>query len=147
MINDLQPGQILARGVTRHLHSHGFVTLQEFTPIRGLRADVMALGPRGEFWLVECKSSRNDFQTDRKRAGYLEWCDQYFWAVNADFPTDLLPTESGLIIADGFDAEIIREGALKPLAGARRKALMLRFAMAAARRLQRMIDPDAMRSA
>ena len=109
MINDLQPGQILARGVTRHLHSHGFVTLQEFTPIRGLRADVMALGPRGEFWLVECKSSRNDFQTDRKWAGYLEWCDQYFWAVNADFPTDLLPTESGLIIADGYDAEIIRE--------------------------------------
>jgi|TARA_B110000211_G_C13794510_1_gene427736 hypothetical protein len=107
----------------------------------------MALGPRGEFWLVECKSSRNDFQTDRKWAGYLEWCDQYFWAVNADFPTDLLPTESGLIIADGFDAEIIREGALKPLAGARRKALMLRFAMAAARRLQRVIDPDAMRSA
>jgi hypothetical protein len=107
----------------------------------------MALGPRGEFWLVECKSSRNDFQTDRKWAGYLEWCDQYFWAVNADFPTDLLPTESGLIIADGFDAEIIRERALKPLAGARRKALMLRFAMAAARRLQRVTDPDAMRSA
>ena len=147
MLNDLQPGQILARGVSRHLHSHGFVTLQEFSPIKGLRADVMALGPRGEFWLVECKSSRNDFQTDRKWAGYLEWCDEYFWAVNADFPTELLPMDSGLIIADRYDAEIIRRGTLKPLAAGRRKALMLRFASAAARRLQRVTDPDAMRSA
>jgi hypothetical protein len=107
----------------------------------------MALGPRGEFWLVECKSSRNDFQTDLKWAGYLEWCDEYFWAVNVDFPTELLPMDSGLIIADRYDAEIIRRGTLKALAAGRRKALMLRFASAAARRLQRVTDPDAMRSA
>ena len=146
MINDLQPGQILARGVTRHLQSYGFVSLQEFSPTRGLRADVMALGPRGEFWLVECKSSRVDFQTDRKWLGYLDWCDRYFWAVDDMFPTELLPEDSGLIIADGFDAEIIRDGEVRPLAAARRKALMLRFATAAARRLQRWTDPDALRA-
>lgn len=146
MINDLQPGQILARGVTRHLQSYGFVSLQEFSPTRGLRADVMALGPRGEFWLVECKSSRVDFQTDRKWLGYLDWCDRYFWAVDDVFPTELLPEDSGLIIADGFDAEIIRDGEVRPLAAARRKALMLRFATAAARRLQRWTDPDALRA-
>ena len=146
MINDLQPGQILARGVTRHLQSYGFVSLQEFIPTRGLRADVMALGPRGEFWLVECKSSRVDFQTDRKWLGYLDWCDRYFWAVDDVFPTELLPEDSGLIIADGFDAEIIRDGEVRRLAAARRKALMLRFATAAARRLQRWTDPDALRA-
>ena len=146
MIDNLQPGKILARGVTRHLQSHGFVSLQEFSPTRGLRADVMALGPRGEFWLVECKSSRVDFQTDRKWLGYLDWCDRYFWAVDDVFPTELLPEDSGLIIADGFDAEIIRDGEVRPLAAARRKALMLRFATAAARRLQRWTDPDALRA-
>ena len=146
MINNLQPGQILARGVTRHLQSHGFVSLQEFIPTEGLRVDVMALGPRGEFWLVECKSSRVDFQTDRKWLGYLDWCDRYFWAVDDVFPTELLPEDSGLIIADGFDAEIIRDGEVRPLAAARRKALMLRFATAAARRLQRWTDPDALRA-
>ena len=146
MINDLQPGQILARGVTRHLQSYGFVSLQEFSPTRGLRADVMALGPRGEFWLVECKSSRVDFQTDRKWLGYLDWCDRYFWAVDDVFPTELLPKDSGLIIADGFDAEIIRDGEVRRLAAARRKVLMLRFATAAARRLQRWTDPDALRA-
>ena len=106
----------------------------------------MALGPRGEFWLVECKSSRVDFQTDRKWLGYLDWCDRYFWAVDDVFPTELLPEDSGLIIADGFDAEIIRDGEVRPLAAARRKALMLRFATAAARRLQRWTDPDALRA-
>ena len=146
MINNLQPGQILARGVTRHLQSYGFVSLQEFSPTRGLRADVMALGPRGEFWLVECKSSRVDFQTDRKWLGYLDWCDRYFWAVDDVFPTELLPEDSGLIIADGFDAEIIRDGEVRRLAAARRKTLMLRFATAAARRLQRWTDPDALRA-
>ena len=146
MINNLQPGQILARGVTRHLQSYGFVSLQEFSPTRGLRADVMALGPRGEFWLVECKSSRVDFQTDRKWLGYLDWCDRYFWAVDNVFPTELLPEDSGLIIADGFDAEIIRDGEVRRLAAARRKVLMLRFATAAARRLQRWTDPDALRT-
>ena len=86
----MQPGQVIARGVCRLLASHDFGCLEEFVPKRGLRVDVMALGPKGELWVVECKSSRADFMCDAKWQGYLDWCDRYFWAVDQDFPTDLL---------------------------------------------------------
>ncbi len=137
----LQPGQILARGVARHLRFHDFVSLEEFVPARGLRIDVFALGPGGEFWVIECKSSRVDFTSDSKWQGYLEWGDRYFWAVDADFPTELLPPETGLIIADGYDAEILRMGVQAKLAPARRKKLLQKFARDAARRLQGWRDP------
>ena len=138
---DLQPGQLLARGVARHLAGHGFATIEEFVPVRGLRVDVLALGPKGEIWVVECKSSRADFQSDSKWKGYLDWCDRYFWAVDQDFPNDLLPAESGLIIADAYDAEIIRMPDEDKLAAARRKVLIQKFATHAARRLQALRDP------
>ena len=140
---DLMPGQVLARGVSRHLASLGWVTVEELVPNRGLRVDVMALGPKGEIWVVECKSSRADFMSDSKWEGYLEWCDRFFWAVDADFPVALLPEDSGLIIADGYDGEIIRMGAEDKLAPARRKALVQSFATHAARRLQAKSDPGA----
>ncbi|WP_127114213.1 MmcB family DNA repair protein [Shimia sediminis] len=137
----LQPGQLLARGVSRHLRSHGFVSIEEFVPERGLRVDVMALGPKGELWIVECKSSRADFQSDSKWQGYLAWCDRYFWAVDTEFPTDLLPEETGLIMADAYDAEIIRMAPEDKLAPARRKKMIQKFATDAARRLHRYRDP------
>ena len=137
----LQPGQILARGVARHLRQHGFVSVEEFVPVRGLRMDVFALGPQGEFWVIECKSSRADYLADGKWQGYLDWGDRYFWAVDADFPTELLPAETGLIIADGYDAEILRPAATVPLAAARRKAETERLARAALRRHGALIDP------
>ncbi|NQY60910.1 MAG: MmcB family DNA repair protein [Cognatishimia sp.] len=138
---DLQPGQLLARGVSRHLRALGFVGLEEFVPERGKRVDVMALGPKGELWVIECKSSRADFQSDSKWEGYLEWCDRYFWAVDTEFPTDLLPSETGLIIADAYDAEIVRMAPEDKLAPARRKKVIQKFAMDSARRLQRYRDP------
>jgi len=137
----LMPGQLLARGVSRHLLGHDFVTLEEVVPTPGLRVDVMALGPKGEIWVVECKSGRADFRTDRKWQGYLDWCDRFFWAVDADFPTDLLPQGTGLILADGYDAEILRMGPETPLAGARRKMMVQKFARHAALRLQALRDP------
>ncbi|AXI55550.1 hypothetical protein SuNHUV7_26540 (plasmid) [Pseudoseohaeicola sp. NH-UV-7] len=137
----LQPGQLLARGVSRHLSSHDIASIEEFVPARGLRVDVMGLGPKGEVWIIECKSSRADFQTDCKWQGYLEWCDRYFWAVDCDFPTDLLPEQTGLIIADAYDAEIIRMAPEHKLAPARRKVVIQKFASHAARRLQRLRDP------
>lgn len=137
----LQPGQILARGVARHLRLHDFVSVEEFVPARGLRMDVFALGPKGEFWVIECKSSRADFTSDSKWQGYLEWGDRYFWAVDAAFPTELLPAETGLIIADGYDAEILRMGPETKLAPARRKVLMQKFARHAASRLHALRDP------
>jgi len=137
----LQPGQLLARGVCRHLRSHNFVAVEEFVPERGLRVDVMALGPSGELWVIECKSSRADFTSDQKWQGYLDWCDRYFWAVDAAFPTELLPQGTGLIIADAYDAELIRMGPEAKLAGARRTKLVRKFARDAARRLQSYRDP------
>ena len=102
--SQMQPGQLLARGVCRHLLSYDFVGLEEFVPERGKRVDVMAVGPKGEIWVIECKSSRVDFTSDQKWGGYLEWCDRYFWAVDTDFPTELLPDDTGLIIADAYNA-------------------------------------------
>ncbi|MDR9395406.1 MmcB family DNA repair protein [Roseovarius sp. SYSU LYC5161] len=136
-----QPGRLLARGVCRLLLSHDFAPIEEFSPERGKRVDVMALGPKGEIWVIECKSSRADFTSDHKWAGYLEWCDRYFWAVDAEFPRDLLPAETGLIIADPWDGEILRMGPENRIAAARRHALIRNMARHAARRLQGARDP------
>ena len=140
-IRQFQPGQLLARGVMRHLADLGFASVEELVPTRGLRVDVMALGPKGEIWIVECKSSRADFQSDCKWQGYLEWCDRYFWAVDVDFPTDLLPEGTGLILADAYDGEVVRMAPEQKLPPARRKKMIQKFAMDAARRLQRLRDP------
>ena len=139
----LAPGQLLARGVARHLASIGVASIEEFVPAKGLRVDVMGLGAKGEIWVVECKSGRADFQSDNKWQGYLDWCDRFFWAVDGDFPTDLLPDDTGLIIADGYDAEIIRMGPEARLAPARRKVMVQKFATHAARRLHSLRDPGA----
>lgn len=143
-VSTLQPGQLLARGVARHLVSHGFACVEELVPTRGLRVDVMALGPKAEIWVVECKSSRADFTSDSKWQGYLEWADRFFWAVDSDFPTELLPDETGLIIGDAYGAEIIRMAPEAKLAAARRKVMVQKFAMTAARRLHVLRDPDVM---
>lgn len=137
---DLLPGQRLARGVSRHLQSLGFASVLEFVPTRGLRVDVAAIGRAGEIWVVECKSCRADFMTDHKWQGYLPYCDRFFWAVDADFPLELLPDETGLILADDWDAEILREGPESKLAPARRKAMTLKLARTAAERLRRFED-------
>ena len=139
----LMPGQLLARGVARHLASLGWATVEELVPARGLRVDVMALGPKGEIWVVECKSSRADFMSDSKWQGYLEWCDRFFWAVDGDFPVELLPEDSGLILADAYDAEIVRMAPEDKLPPARRKSVIHGFATHAARRLHGLRDPGA----
>ncbi len=141
-IQSLMPGQLLARGVCRHLAAaHDFVSVEELIPSSGLRVDVMGMGPKSEIWIIECKSSRTDFQTDHKWQGYLEWCDRFFWAVDEAFPTEILPDETGLIIADAYDAEIIRMGPESKLAAARRKVMLRKFARHAARRWHATRDP------
>jgi len=138
-----QPGQLLARGVCRQLRAMNFVCVEELVPTRGLRVDVMALGPKGEIWVIECKSSRADFQSDHKWQGYQEWCDRFFWAVDGDFPTEILPDETGLILADAYNAEVVRMAPEEKLAPARRTAMVRHFARTAARRLQTLRDPEA----
>ncbi|MBD3764718.1 MAG: MmcB family DNA repair protein [Rhodobacterales bacterium] len=138
----LTPGQRLARGVCRHLRTLDFATVEEFVPAPGLRVDVMALGPRGEIWVVECKSGRADYAADRKWQSYLDWCDRFFWAVDAEFPRDLLPGDTGLILADGYDAQVLRLPDEVRLPPARRRALTQALARTAALRLQGLRDPS-----
>jgi len=135
------PGQRLARGVARALRGLDFVSVEELVTTPGLRVDLLALGPKGEVWVIECKSGRADYLADQKWQGYLPWCDRFFWAVDAAFPTDLLPDGTGLILADAYDAEIIRMGPDTPLAPARRKVMVQKFARHAALRLQGYRDP------
>ena len=107
-----------------------------------MRADVFAAGPKGEMWIVECKSGLPDFRSDRKWPGYLEFCDRFFFAVDDAFPDAVLPADQGLIRADAFGAEILRHPAEpRSLAPARRKALTLRAARVASVRLRQALDP------
>ncbi|MFN3606030.1 MAG: MmcB family DNA repair protein [Cypionkella sp.] len=129
-------GQQLARGVSRALRSYDFATLEEFCPLSGLRVDVMALGPKGEFWVIECKSSRADFMADAKWHHYLDWCDRFFWAVPLGFPAEILPAGTGLIRADAYWGEIMQYGPATPLPPALRREQTLRFARTAALRDQ-----------
>ena len=137
----LLPGQLLARGVSRLMASYGFSGVEEFVPARGLRVDVIALGPKGEVWIIERKSSRADFTSDTKWPSYLEWCDRFFWAVDSDFPTDLLPDGAGLIMADAYGGEILRMPDCSTLAPARRRVIIQKIAQTAARRLHALRDP------
>ena len=138
----LRPGQLIVRGVARHLRRLGYVSLEEFAPTRGLRVDIIAFGPKGELWIIECKSSRTDFTSDSKWKNYLEWSDRFFWAVGEDFPTEILPAENGLIIADAYDAAIIRNAPQNAMATARRKSVIHKFARKAAERLHNLRDNE-----
>ena len=138
-----QPGFRLARGVARLLRSLDHAVLCEFVPSRGLRVDVISIAPKGEIWIVECKSGRADFTADRKWQNYLEWSDRFFWAADSDFPDDLLPPDTGLIRADAYGAEILRDSPLTKMAGARRTRLTRDVARTASIRLQALTDPVA----
>ncbi len=133
----------VARGTSRLLARMGWTALPEFPLASGRRADLLALSDDSRVLLVEIKSSAADFRSDRKWTEYLDWCDLFAFAVPADFPVDLLPGGSGLIVADAYDAALRRD--LQPqarLAPARRKALILRFAKLAGQRLHRLADPE-----
>jgi len=131
----------LCRGVCRALAHRGFATLAEVSLANGRRADVLALGRDGELVIVEIKSSVADFRSDRKWPDYRAFCDRLCFAVPAAFPRELIPEDCGLIVADGFGAEFLREGRAEPVPPARRRALLLRFATLAAARLRRLTDP------
>ena len=132
----------IARGTARLLAQHGMRAIAEFALANGRRADLVALGEVGEVWIVEIKSSVEDFRADQKWPDYREFCDRLFFAVAADFPMSLLPLDTGHIVADRYGGEIVRQAAEHRLAGARRKALILRFSRVAAGRLMSIADPE-----
>lgn len=127
--------RLLARGVQRMLIDRNYAPVLELTLGNGRRADVAALGPKGDIVIVETKSGVEDYIVDFKWPEYRDYCDAFYFAVTEDFPRALIPEDAGLIIADGFGGEIIREAPRLPLAGARRKAVTLSFARLAAARL------------
>jgi hypothetical protein len=132
---------LLARGVCRAFDQLGYASLLEFPLANGRRADILALGRGGELVIVEIKTSVADFRADRKWLDYRDFADRFYFAVPSSFPVALIPEDCGLIVADGFAAVLLRDGDSHPLAPGRRRALTLRFALAAAARLRRQLDP------
>lgn len=139
----------VTRGVCRMLLRHDCIAMAEVPLGDGRRADLMALNARGEIIIVEVKVSRADLLGDVKWTDYLAHCDRFFWAVPAGFDLSplegqaFLPERAGLIVADRYDAAIVREAHTVPLASATRRKCTLAFARRAARRVITLADPDA----
>ena len=131
----------IMRGVARMLAGQNFASLPEFTLPNYRRADLLAVGPRGEIWIIEIKSSLTDFQTDKKWPEYLDYCDSFFFAVEPAFPVDWLPEACGLILADAYGGEIVRPAPVAKLPAARRTVITRRVARVGANRLRRLSDP------
>jgi hypothetical protein len=140
--------QEVARGITRLFFRQDLFSLCEVPLPNGRRADMMALDAKGMLTIVEIKVSRADLLGDRKWPDYLDYCDRFFWAVPAAFELSLFeeegfrPATCGLIVADRYDAAVVRDAAVRKLPPARRKAETLRFARRAARRLIGGLDPN-----
>ena len=117
----------VTRGAARLMVDLGYAPLLEVGLPNGRRADVMALGPRGDIVICEVKSGVEDYRVDRKWGEYGPFCDAFYFAVAPEFPSDILPEEPGLIVADGFGGAVVREAPASPLAPARRKALTVAF--------------------
>lgn len=131
----------IQRGTCRMFKALGMASLSEVSLSNSRRADIVAVGRKADLWIVEIKSSLQDYRTDGKWPSYGDYCDQFFFAVAQDFPRDVLPDHAGLIIADRYNAEIIRMPDEHRLSAARRKAMLLKFAHLGALRLQGLLDP------
>ena len=132
----------ITRGVCRHFRARRYSPLTEFKLSTRRRADVAGLNKAGRFVIAEVKSSVRDFQADRKWPEYIPFCDRFYFAVANGFPVDLIPGDCGILIADPYDAAILREAPLLKMNGARRRSQILRFAKTAADRLHRISDPS-----
>ena len=136
-----QTALAVARGTARLLHAHGRCVVSELPLPSGRRADLVALDPSGEIWIIEIKSSIADFRADQKWHDYRAHCDRLFFASTIDVPCEFFPPDTGLIVADAFGAEIKCEAPEHRLSAATRKSMMLLFARSAAIRLQSLADP------
>ena len=132
---------MVQKGVCRLLRQAGFATLTEFTLASGRRADIIAVNAAGSIWIVEIKSCREDFRCDLKWPDYRDYCDRLFFAIPLDLDHEIIPDTTGLIVADNWGADILRQPEETPLHASRRKVLTLAFARAAALRLHGLYDP------
>jgi hypothetical protein len=132
----------IARGTARLLHSLGFACISELPLPSGRRADLVALNERGEIWIVEIKSSVEDLRADHKWEDYRAHCDRLFFAFTQDLPCEIFPKETGLIVADAYGAHLQCEAPVHRLPAPTRKLMTVRFGIAAAQRISRLIDPQ-----
>jgi hypothetical protein len=132
----------IARGTVRLLRSLGFSCVVELSLPSGRRADLVAMNEKGEIWIVEIKSSVEDLRADQKWPDYRAHCDRLFFAFTQDLPCKIFPGDTGLIVADAYGAHVQCEAPEHKLPAATRKSMMLRFAMTAAHRLNRLHDPQ-----
>jgi len=132
---------VIRRGLGRLVRHLGYSMVFELSLASGRRADVVALGQKGEIWIIEIKSSVEDLRADNKWPDYWQHCDRLFFATHPEVPADIFPDEAGLILSDGYGAEIMRDAPEQKLSGATRKAMTLRIARAAAHRLHDLMDP------
>jgi hypothetical protein len=138
----------VARGVSRLFIRNQIVVQPEVSLRNHRRADLMGINQKGEIILVEIKCARADLLGDQKWLEYLDYCDRFYWAVPAGFDHGpisgdaFLPERTGLIVADAYDAEIIRPATLVALPAARRKVETERLARLAMRRLMGIADPE-----
>jgi hypothetical protein len=132
----------VARGTARLLHALGYSVVSELALPSGRRADLVALGGDAEIVIVEIKSSVADFRADQKWMDYRLHCDRLFFATTVEVPCEIFPEDTGLIVADAFGASVVCEAPEHRLVAATRRAMMLRFAHAAALRLQALADPQ-----
>jgi len=137
-----QTALTVARGTTRLLHQLGFSAVSELPLPSGRRADLVALNDKGDVWIVEIKSSIEDFRADQKWQDYRAHCDRLFFATTLAVPCEIFPRDTGLIVADAFGAQLVCEAPEHRLHAATRKSLMLSFARCAALRLQSLADPQ-----
>lgn len=132
----------IARGTSRLLRARGFASVSELPLPSGRRADLVGVNERGEIWIIEIKSSIEDLRADQKWQDYRLHCDRLFFAFTQDLPCEIFPRETGLIVADAYGAHMHCEAPEHRLAAPTRKLMLLRFATTAARRLNRLVDPQ-----
>ena len=137
-----QTALAIARGTARYLHALGYCVVSELPLPSGRRADLVALGGDGEIIIVEIKSSVADFRADQKWMDYRLHCDRLFFATALDVPCEIFPPDTGLIVADAYGAYMQCEAPEHRLAAPTRKSMTVRFAIAAAQRINRLIDPQ-----
>jgi len=132
----------IARGATRLLHALGYSVVSELPLASGRRADLVALGTDGEIWIVEVKSSVEDFRADHKWMDYRQHCDRLFFATRSEVAAGIFPADAGLILADAFGGSIVVEAPAHAVPAATRRRVTLAFARAAALRLSALYDPQ-----
>ena len=126
---------LVRRGVQRLFREMGATLLPELCLVSGRRADLVALMRNGDIWIIEVKSSIEDFRVDRKWPEYRLFSDRFFFATHPEVPAEIFPDECGFILSDGYGAEILRDAPEHRLAAPTRKALTLRMARTGAARL------------